>query len=283
MQRAFADLPDFHGLFRQVHYRHGGAGRIPLLMLHASPGASKQLVPLAEVLSAGRHVLAPDRPGAGDSPALAGSAPAIIDYAHDALAFLDALGIAQADIYGAHTGACIAAELAILAPGRVRRVVLDGISLFPPEQAATYLAHYAPPRLPDLAGTHLPFVFQFCRDQSLFFPWFAPTQENARGLGLPSAEALHDLVVEVLKCLPTYHQGYHAAFRFDAPARLPLVTQPVLATCAEDDPLRTHLEHAASLLPHATKTLAGSLRGPGGTASRAQAIAAFLDTGGAAA
>jgi len=277
MQRAFADLPDTQGPLRQVHYRQGGAGLVPLLMLHSSPGTSKQLVPLAGALASGRRVLAPDRAGTGDSPALAVAEPSITDYAHDALAFLDVLGVDQADIYGAHTGACIAAELAIMAPGRVRRVVLDGIGLFPPEQAAAYLAQYAPPRLPDLAGTHLPFVFQFCRDLALFFPWFAPTRENARGLGLPSAEALHDLVVEVLKGLPTYHQGYHASFRYDGTARLKLVTQPVLATCPEDDPLRAHLEQAASLLPRARMAIAGSLRGPGGTAARAQTIAAFLD------
>jgi pimeloyl-ACP methyl ester carboxylesterase len=280
MQRAFADLPQSHGPARQVHYRHGGGGGVPLLMLHASPGAGKQLVPLAEALSSGRRVLTPDRPGSGDSPALASHEPTITDYAYDAAAFLDALGVAQTDLYGAHTGACIAVELAIMAPGRVRRVVLDGISLLPPDQTAAYLAQYAPPRLPDLAGTHLPWVFQFCRDQALFFPWFAPTRDNARGLGLPSAEALHDVVVEVLKCLPTYHQGYHAAFRYDGPARLPLVAQPVLATCAEDDPLRTHLEQAASLLPHATMAIAGSLRAPGGTMARANIIAAFLDSGG---
>jgi pimeloyl-ACP methyl ester carboxylesterase len=278
MRRAFADLPE-----RQVHYRHGGSGGATLLMLHASPGASRQLGSLAEALSAGRRVLAPDRPGSGDSPALPIAQPAILDFADDALAFLDTLGVDQADVYGAHTGACIAAELAILAPHRVRRVVLDGISLFPPEQAADYLAHYAPPRLPDLAGTHLPWVFQFCRDQALFFPWFAPTRQNARGLGLPTAEALHDLVVDVLKCLPTYHQGYHASFRFDGPSRLKLVTHPVLATCAADDPLRAHLEHAASLLPHAMTSIAGSLRGSQGAALRAQAIAGFLDDTGTAA
>jgi pimeloyl-ACP methyl ester carboxylesterase len=275
MQRAFADLPE-----RQVHYRQGGSGGVPLLMLHASPGSSRQLGPLAAALAGGRRVLAPDRAGSGDSAALAVAQPEIADFARDAWEFLDALAVEQADVYGAHTGACIAAEMAIVAPARIRRVVLDGIGLFSPAQAALYLELYAPPRLPDLAGTHLPWVFQFCRDQALFFPWFAPVEENARGLGLPAAGALHELVVDVLKCLPTYHQGYHASFRFDGPARLPRVTQPVLATCAADDPLRAHLEQAASLLANAVTWIGGSLRGAEGTAVRARAIAAFLDDGG---
>jgi pimeloyl-ACP methyl ester carboxylesterase len=246
MQRAFADLP-----LRQVHYRAGGAGGVPLLMLHASPGSGKQLVPLAAALAASRRVIMPDRAGAGDSDPLPSAAPSIADFAGAELALLDALGVEMADIYGSHTGACIAVEMALLAPARVRRVVLDGIGLFSPDEVALFLQRYAPPIAPDLSGTHLAWVFQFCRDQALFFPWFTPTQESARGLGLPPADALHDVVVEVLKSLPTYHLGYHASFRYDARARLHLLQHEVLAMCAEQDPLRRHLEEAASLIPNA--------------------------------
>jgi pimeloyl-ACP methyl ester carboxylesterase len=246
MLRAFADLPS-----RQVHYRAGGAGGIPLLMLHASPGSGKQLVALARALAAGRPVIVPDRAGAGDSDPLPVAAPSITAFAAAELAVLDALGVKTADIYGTHTGACIAVEMALLAPARVRRVVLDGIGLFSADEAALFRQRYAPPVAPDLAGTHLAWVFQFCRDQSVFFPWFAATPEAARGVGLPPADALHDMVVEVLKCLPTYHLGYHAAFSYDASARLKLLRHDVLAMCTDQDPLRRYLEQAALLMPHA--------------------------------
>ncbi len=264
MQRAFADLPS-----RQVHFRTGGNGRVPLLMLHASPGSGKQLLGLAHLLSPERRVLVPDRAGAGDSDPLPLATPRIADFAQAEWELLDLLSEDTVDLYGNHTGACIAVEMALLAPARVRRIVLDGIALFSAEEAALYLRRYAPPLVPDLAGTHLAFVFQFCRDQALFFPWFEATKQAARGGGLPPAETLHDMVVEVLKCLPTYHLGYHASFRYDARARLGLLQHPVLALCAESDPLRRYLAEAAALMAHSESRIVTS-------DARAAAIAAFL-------
>jgi pimeloyl-ACP methyl ester carboxylesterase len=250
MLRAFADLP-----LRQVHYRRGGDGGVPLLMLHASPGSGKQLLALASSLACGRRVIVPDRAGAGDSEPLQLPEPDIADFARAELELLDSLGAEQVDVYGSHTGACIAVEMALLAPTRVRRLVLDGIGLFSADEAALYLRRYAPPLAPDLAGTHLAFVFQFCRDQALFFPWFEAKREAARGGGLPPPGVLHDLVVEVLKCLSTYHLGYHASFRYDARARLGLLRQPVLALCTQADPLRHHVAEAAVLVAHAVSRI----------------------------
>jgi pimeloyl-ACP methyl ester carboxylesterase len=268
MLRAFADLPG-----RQVHYRHAGSGGVPLLMLHGSPGSGRQLEKLGDLLSPTRRALAPDRPGNGDSPVLPLAQPEIADYALADLDFLDALDIPLVDVYGSHTGANVAAELAIAAPTRVRRIILDGIGLFSQEQVVDYLAHYTPRMEPDLSGAYLTRAFQFCRDQVLYFPWFAPTAQNARGLGLPPPAALHALVLEVLKSLTTYHLGYDASFRYDPRARLPLITQPTLAICANDDPLNTYLPEALGLIPQVSTQPFVSLRD---TESLARIIETFL-------
>jgi pimeloyl-ACP methyl ester carboxylesterase len=272
MQRAFANLPG-----RQVHYRHGGAGQRVLLMLHASPGSSRQLERLGDALAPQSLVIAPDRPGNGDSPALPIAIPEIADYARAELEFLDALGVDEVDIYGSHTGASVAVEMAILAPSRVRRIVLDGIALFSPEQVQDYLANYAPAKMPDLAGTHLTWAFQFCRDQFLFFPWFASRTENARGMGLPTPAALQDLVLEVLKSLQTYHLGYNAAFRHPARERLGLVEHKVLAIAFADDPLEKYLAEALGLLPNAVTAKLGSMREPDAIGRLSGYIGAFLE------
>jgi pimeloyl-ACP methyl ester carboxylesterase len=253
MLRAFANLPD-----RQVHYRHAGAGGVPLLMLHASPGSSRTLDHL------------------GDSPALPIAEPKIADYAGAEFDVLDSLGLHTVDLYGAHTGACVAIEMAIAAPQRIRRIVLDGIAMFSEAEVGAYLAQYAPPMQPDLAGTHLPWAFQFCRDQSLFFPWFDRRPETARGLGLPSAQALHANVLDVLKSLETYHLAYHASFRYPVRTRLPLLPQPVLALAASDDPLHAHLPEALQLIPNVITDKRGPLRAPDSVANLANAINAFL-------
>ena len=270
MLRAFANLPR-----RQVHYRHGGSGEATLVMLHASPGCGRQMEGPGTALCAHRSVVAPDRPGNGDSPRLPIEGPEIADYARAELELLDGLGIENCDVYGMHTGACVAVELAILAPTRIRRVVLDGLGLFPAAQAAQFLARYAPAVTPDPAGAHLTWAFNFIRNQALFFPWYDARPENARGLGLPGASAMHESVLDLLKSIETYHLGYRASFRYD-PARLRLVAQKTLAITAEDDPLFEYLAPALRLLPNAVARPVPSLRAPDRAAGLARVIDAFL-------
>ena len=231
IRRAFADLS--HG---QLHYRRAGAGP-PLVLLHASPGSGKQLEALIAALAPHYTVLAPDTPGNGDSVPLPMAAPACGDYARAVLEFLDALGVARADVYGTHTGACIASELALLAPDRVGALVQDGVVVFTPAERAELLARYAHPFVPDLEGTQFQRAFMFCRDQFWFFPWYARDAAHLRHVGLPPPGPLHDWVVEVLKAATTYHLAYRAAFAYPAEERLPLVTNPVLCVAAADDPL----------------------------------------------
>lgn len=220
-----------------MHYRTAGTGPT-LVMLHASPGSSKQLEALIMGFAATHTVIAPDTPGFGDSDPLPAAAPTIADYAAAVGEFLATLRIEQADVYGSHTGASIGSELAIHQPSLVRRLVLDGAGVFDPDEAREYLEHYAHPFTPDLDGAYLMRAFMFCRDQFLFFPWYARNRAKRRDSGLAPAMALHLWVVEVLKAATTYPLGYRAAFAYPARERLPLVTQPTLCMAAEDDPLR---------------------------------------------
>jgi pimeloyl-ACP methyl ester carboxylesterase len=231
VRRAFVDVP-----FGQMHYRHAGSGPT-LVLFHASPGSSKQLEPLIALLAKDFHVLAPDTPGNGDSSALPVPAPSISDYTQAMIEFLDALDLDMAHVYGTHTGACLASELALLVPSRVDKLIQDGVVIFSPQEREELIANYARPFEPNLNGTHLMDAFMFCRDQFIFFPWYANDKEHMRDAGLPSPEPLHAWVVEVLKAATTYHLAYRAAFAYPADQRLPLVKQPVLCVAASDDPL----------------------------------------------
>ncbi len=243
IRRAFLDLPD-----GQLHYRRAGPGTASLiLLLHASPGSSRQLVPLIAGLAERYDVIAPDTPGNGDSTPLPIDAPTIADYAARLPALLDALGLDRVAVYGSHTGAAIAVELAILAPDRVDRLILDGVGIFTPDQRDEQLARYAPAFTPDLDGAYLMRAFQFCRDQYLFYPWYDRTRAGRRDSGLRPAADLHAWLVEVLKAAETYPLAYHAAFAWDAVGRLPRVAKPVLLMAAADDPLAQCTQDAASL------------------------------------
>ena len=247
VKRRFADVP--HG---QTHYRIAGSGA-PLLAIHASPGSARQLLRLINDLAESATVYAPDTPGNGDSTPLfdkaAGREPTIVELAEAELRFMDAVGLDKVDLYGSHTGAAIALELAILSPERINKVVLDGVNWLSPEELEEILANYAFPFEPDREGAYLIRLFQFCRDQYVFYPWYKRTREGRRDGGLGSADDLHDWVLEVLKACETYHLNYRAAFKHDSKARLPLLTVPTLLVAAKSDPLFSITEELAPLVP----------------------------------
>jgi pimeloyl-ACP methyl ester carboxylesterase len=205
--------------------------------------------------------------------ALPPEAPDIADLAAAMLELLDHLGTARAHIYGSHTGAAIAAELALLAPERVRSVVFDGIGHWQGAELAEALALYALPFEPDLEGDYLARLFTFCRNQYLFYPWYRETEAARRAGDLPPPENLHGLVTEVMKAATTYHRNYHAAFRWDASRRLPLLTVPALFMASVSDPLFDDTHALAGVRSFAALP---ALDDPGFAAARHAAVSRFL-------
>lgn len=275
IRRGFVEIAE-----GQVHYREAGreaGGGTPLVMLHPSPGSAKMLEPLITLLGRRRHVLAPDTLGNGDSAAPAGEAPPIAYFADAHLRALDALGVERFDLYGSHTGANIACEIAIAHPDRVRRLILDGISLYTAEERADMLAHYAPGVTLDQNGTQLHWIWHFVRDVYLFWPWYRRDAAHRRPLGLPDADELHDKVVEVLKAARTYHIPYRAAIAYDKEPRLPLIRVPTLLACARTDMFLEYFDRVRALMPAAESVVT---EGTGTAEARSATVArfeAFLD------
>ncbi|MCR0982593.1 alpha/beta fold hydrolase [Roseomonas populi] len=275
IRRGFADIAE-----GQVHFRTAGEDRggTPLVMLHASPGSAKMLEPLMLALAGGRRVIGTDTLGNGDSSApQAGDKPPITYFADAHLRALDALGLETFDLYGTHTGANIACEIAIAHPRRVRRLILDGVSLYAPEEQADMLANYAPGVTLDLNGSQLHWIWHFVRDVYLFWPWYRRDAAHRRNLGLPSAEELHDKVVEVLKAARTYHIPYNAAFAYDKSARLPLVRVPTLVACAKSDMFAEYFDRVKDLIPGSEALLTPGTGSEEGLAGTVALFEAFLN------
>ncbi|WP_336967424.1 alpha/beta hydrolase [Sphingobium aromaticiconvertens] len=215
-----------------VHMRRlRGPGR-PLLFFHPSPNSSRGLVPVMEALRAAgcdADMIAIDTLGNGDSPPPGPEVPDIAYFADAMRRVMDALGLDRADLYGSHTGARIACELAATCPDRVDRVIFQGISDFDPATRAKRLEAYAPAMEADDYGRQFVWAFNFVRDQSLHTPYFLRDPEHRlMNRAVPDAANLHAAALDVLKNLTCYHKPYRAAFAYPTAERIRLVMAPTL-------------------------------------------------------
>lgn len=272
IRRGFVDFD-----LGQIHYRHAGAPEAPpLLMLHASPGSSRQLEPLITQMAGQFRVIAPDTMGNGDSMPPPGDRPEIADYASAVMATADKLGLERFRLYGTHTGARIACEIALTRPDRVDRLILDGFGVYAPDDVDEILERYAPEMAPDQQGAFVLQAWQFCRDQFIWFPWFRKEAERRVPHDLPDAEFLYVRYVEILKALKTYHQSYRAAFRYSMAENVPALTRPTLITFAENDLVRAAFDEARALLPRAQAEILPGIRTPGAARVTAERFTRFL-------
>lgn len=261
----------------QIHYRHAGAADAPpLLMLHASPGSSRQLEALIAEMAKSFRVIAPDTMGNGDSMPPLGEQPEIADYAEAVMSVADCLGLDRFHLYGTHTGARIACEIALASPDRLDRLILDGFGVYAPGDVDEILKKYTPEMTPDQQGAFVFQAWQFCRDQFIWFPWFRKEAERRVPHDLPDAEFLYVRYVEILKALKTYHQSYRAAFRYSMAEHVPKIKRPTLITFAENDLVRPAFEDARALLPDAEAEVLPGIRTPEAARTSAERFTEFL-------
>lgn len=110
---------------RRIAYTDfGGTGR-PLLAIHGHLGEGANWAPLARALAPEWRVFAIDQRGHGDSDRAETYRPA--DYAADAAALLDHLGLGPVPVIGHSGGALTAIHLAARYPGRVSAFVAGEI------------------------------------------------------------------------------------------------------------------------------------------------------------
>lgn len=96
------------------------------------------------------------------------------------VALLDAMGIEHTDIWGFHTGALVALEIALIVPDRVGRIVMEGPVFIDSGLQDDILANYFIDFSPDKWGRHLVSARNWRRDMFMYWPF--PT---TRGAGFP--------------------------------------------------------------------------------------------------
>ncbi len=105
----------------------------PLLLVHGLGGTANSWAPVVEAFAGSHRVIVPDLPGAGRSDP--DPQVSIATLAADLLALMEALELASVHLVGHSMGTITCQHLAVLAPDRVRDLVLLGPLAEPPEAA----------------------------------------------------------------------------------------------------------------------------------------------------
>jgi pimeloyl-ACP methyl ester carboxylesterase len=234
MRRMYVDCRYGQMHVRSVFSGNGGFDELTsLVCLHQSPMSGRVFDRFLPLMGTDRTVYAPDTPGFGDSDAPPAE-PSIEDYAGAVGDFIDHLRLRRVDLLGYHTGACIAAELAIARPEQVRRVVLVAAPVFTDAEREAFDADRWPAPLRE-DGAHL------------MEEWQRTLRWRGPGVTLPQ---LADSFADKLRNGPRAWWGASAAMRYAAAERLPAITQPVLVLRPKDD-LWDVTPRARTLLPGA--------------------------------
>ncbi len=226
---------------RAVHYRRAGSGP-PVVLIHASPASSRAVIPLIDTLSGSHTVFAFDSPGFGETDPLGVAKVNIEKIATAYAAALDTLKMPRCALYGTHTGACIALELARRFPKKFTGVVLDGVPIFGPADTRDILKNYLPPFRALWDGSHLPGHWSRMRDQVMWFPWYRRTAAARSDRAFSTPDQLHASIMDFFRSGDAYRKGYGAAFTYNVGAAARALTIPATFMARDDDMLYPHLD-----------------------------------------
>ena len=216
----------------QIHYRMLGkpSSQLPIVFLHQTSSSSVMYEALMRELQNDFSTLAFDTPGFGNSFFPSGK-PTVPYYARIIQEALKALEVKQCFLFGHHTGAAIAVEMAITSPTLVRQLALSGPSCLTPEERTARIEKIRPLKI-DKDGNHLLFAWKRAKGKDDRWP-----------LWLVHREAVLNLVAG-----ERYHEGYLAVYENDLQSKLPKVQCETLVLAGELDMNRAAAEAAVRTL-----------------------------------
>jgi len=240
--KGYADGPD-----GQVHYRialpYGGDpantsldSYSNLVLCHQSPSSSEMFAPACDFLAAaGIRAVAIDTPGFGQSDPPTGK-HSIEGYARAVRAVMEHLGIVRTAILGHHTGAEIAAEIAVTAPNLISRVILNGPPVMTTDERDAFRKALddAPRIEPAADGMHL---VDLWNKRAKFTP------------GWTDLTAMHTGVIQMLVAGESELDGFIAAFAYDVGITIGQISQPCLILTNTGDDIYYAVQRAKKLRP----------------------------------
>jgi pimeloyl-ACP methyl ester carboxylesterase len=207
------------------------------------------MLPAIEHLSPNFTCFAFDIPGLGLSHALPIWELKLSDLANAIAKCMRLISMPPCPIYGRHTGAAIALELAVGHPALVTGVVLDGLSAFTEAECASIFKGYFPPMPVDELGGHFAQTWTRFRDHLIWFPWFRRLPENLNGYDLAPAVRVQNLAMMYFHGAKSYQPVYRAALSHGRRALVAVsqLTKPATFMALETDMLYSHLARLPKL------------------------------------
>jgi len=186
------------------------------------------MTPMMKAVEDLATVIAPDTPGYGFSEPLPTRPQDLKPYVESFISLLDALNLEKAAVYGSATGAQIAVELGRTCPERISGVILDNAAAFSDAECEAITRGYFPVLKPRVDGSHLAAIWQLAHDQTLFFPWHQPSEENRIAAKPAPAGLIEATMIGYLLAGPDYHWAYRAAFANERLERVEEIPVPVV-------------------------------------------------------
>ena len=212
----------------------------PLICLHPTPYSGAFYREFQSLMASDRVVLCPDTPGFGSSDKPRQQMD-IRQYATVLADAIEALGYGSdrtgpVDVLGFHTGCLIAAEMALVRPDLVRRLVLPGIPFREGAEQVAALEENARPKA------------YFDDVDALGAQWQAQVEWQGHAVSKPR---LLELFGEELRSGPNHWWAYQAVFTYPCAQQFAKVTKPTLVVATGGDLLEPS-RAAAGILPNAT-------------------------------
>jgi pimeloyl-ACP methyl ester carboxylesterase len=215
----------------QLHFRQVGNGQFgispPLILLHQTASSSAMYEAMMAILGEKFWCIAPDTFGFGNSTPNTDTPFSIADHSQALCELLTQLGIPSCYLFGHHTGAAIAVQVAHDRPDWVKKLILSGPPLLSQAQIES-LKTTLPKSTLDPNGKHL-----------------AETWERIakKDVNLPP-ELIQREVLLTLQAGEHYPQAYWAVFEQDFAGQLDTIGCPTLVVAGERDSLIGSLQFA---------------------------------------
>jgi len=236
VKKTYVDVAD-----GQIHLRYvAGRQAVPTVFLHQTASSSAMYQAVMEQLGDLAPLYALDTPGFGGSyrPPLV---PTTDYYVRALLEAIDALGIERFNLFGHHTGAALACQLAAQHPQRVRRLAMIGPVQLTEQERRLWRDSAVKPLTIDDQASHLAEV------------WQRVTHLDQQPIAYPPSTALatrrghrHPDRPGIAGTRPTRRYSTRTS-----PPRLAQVDCPLLLICGDGDVLHPYFQRACQARPDA--------------------------------